>query len=156
MIPRNKRAVGVEFSNDKFTRPNSDPTTVFAIRASRLIVLSAGAMGSPAILERSGIGAAERLRNLGIPAIVDLPGVGENYQGIGQINWSALYSSSIRIAFMLDHLLIMVPYFIDPSVETYDAVLRGDPQEIKSKNLFSCKTVLLGMILCLRTARYVG
>lgn len=38
-------------------------------------------MGSPAILERSGIGAAERLKKIGIPQIVDLPGVGENYQG---------------------------------------------------------------------------
>ena len=49
--------------------------------ATRLVVLGAGAFGSPTILERSGIGASERLAKLGIPVIVDLPGVGENYMG---------------------------------------------------------------------------
>ena len=28
----------------------------------------------------------------------------------------------------------MIPYFIDPNVETYDALLRGDPEETKSEN----------------------
>ena len=42
------------------------------------VVLSAGAIHSPAILMRSGIGAATRLRALGITPVVDLPAVGEN------------------------------------------------------------------------------
>lgn len=42
------------------------------------VVLSAGAMGSPAILMRSGIGPAEQLRKLDIKAMANLPGVGEN------------------------------------------------------------------------------
>ncbi|KAF8223609.1 hypothetical protein L208DRAFT_1517016 [Tricholoma matsutake] len=41
---------------------------------------SAGTLGSSAILECSGIGAADHLKKIGIPQIVDLPGVGENYQ----------------------------------------------------------------------------
>ena len=41
-----------------------------------LIVLAAGTYGSPAILLRSGIGAAARLGAIGIPVAVDLPGVG--------------------------------------------------------------------------------
>jgi choline dehydrogenase len=44
----------------------------------REIVLCAGAYGSPAILLRSGIGRAAHLRELGIPVVSDLPGVGEN------------------------------------------------------------------------------
>ncbi len=44
----------------------------------REIVLCAGAYGSPAILLRSGIGPAAHLRDLGIPVVRDLPGVGEN------------------------------------------------------------------------------
>ena len=76
--------MGVEFVNDKFIRPNAVPA-VHTVRASRLVVVSAGAMGSPAILERSGIGAAERLKTIGVPVIVDLPGVGENYQGNAHI-----------------------------------------------------------------------
>jgi choline dehydrogenase len=43
-------------------------------------ILCAGAIGSVQILERSGIGAAHRLQQLGIPIQVDLPGVGENLQ----------------------------------------------------------------------------
>ncbi|WP_114638129.1 GMC family oxidoreductase [Polynucleobacter necessarius] len=44
------------------------------------VILSAGAIGSVQILERSGIGAAAHLKSLGIPVIADLPGVGENLQ----------------------------------------------------------------------------
>jgi choline dehydrogenase len=42
------------------------------------ITLSAGAIGTPAILLRSGIGPADELRRLGIAPTVDLPGVGAN------------------------------------------------------------------------------
>lgn len=40
------------------------------------IVLTAGAIGTPAILLRSGVGPAEVLRALGVPVVADLPGVG--------------------------------------------------------------------------------
>jgi choline dehydrogenase len=46
--------------------------------AAREVVLSAGAVQSPQILELSGIGDAGRLSALGIPVIAHLPGVGEN------------------------------------------------------------------------------
>ena len=45
--------------------------------SARQIVLSAGAIMSPAILLRSGIGPAAELSELGIPSEVDLPGVGK-------------------------------------------------------------------------------
>lgn len=44
------------------------------------IILAAGAINSPAILELSGIGQHERLSSLGIGTVLDLPGVGENLQ----------------------------------------------------------------------------
>lgn len=44
------------------------------------VILSAGALKSPQILELSGIGAKEVLTNQGIPVIVENPGVGENLQ----------------------------------------------------------------------------
>jgi len=50
------------------------------IVARREIVLSAGAVATPAILERSGIGDGERLRALGIEVAHHSPGVGENLQ----------------------------------------------------------------------------
>ncbi len=49
------------------------------------VVLSAGAIGSPALLERSGIGDGARLQGLGIATVADLPGVGENLQDHLQI-----------------------------------------------------------------------
>jgi choline dehydrogenase len=49
------------------------------------IILSAGAIGSPQILELSGIGSAERLTGHGIDMVLDQPQVGENLQDHLQI-----------------------------------------------------------------------
>ncbi len=49
-------------------------------RARREVILCAGAVQSPQLLELSGIGQAGRLKKLGISPIHDLSGVGENYQ----------------------------------------------------------------------------
>ncbi|MGE3797029.1 MAG: GMC family oxidoreductase [Thermomicrobiales bacterium] len=46
--------------------------------AGRDVVLCSGSYGSPSILLRSGIGPAEQMNSLGIPLVVDSPGVGEN------------------------------------------------------------------------------
>ncbi|MEP9392711.1 GMC oxidoreductase [Gordonia sp. VNK1] len=48
------------------------------IHADREVIVCAGAIGSPALLQRSGIGPAEVLAAAGVPIRVDLPGVGEN------------------------------------------------------------------------------
>ncbi|RWR15612.1 GMC family oxidoreductase [Paenirhodobacter populi] len=50
------------------------------IRAAREVILSAGAIGSPHILELSGIGAGAQLAALGIPPVLDRRDVGENLQ----------------------------------------------------------------------------
>ena len=54
--------------------------TLATLLAKREVILSAGAVDSPAILERSGIGDGERLQEIGIPVAHHLPGVGENLQ----------------------------------------------------------------------------
>jgi alcohol oxidase len=71
-----ERAIGIEYTANELGLP------VFAAKAKKLVVVSAGAFGSPSILERSGIGSSSILERHGIPVIVDLPGVGENYQGM--------------------------------------------------------------------------
>eukprot|EP00501_MAST-03F_sp_TOSAG23-6_P000369 GSMAST32.ASY1.ANO1.376.1 assembled CDS len=53
--------------------------------ANKSIILSAGAIGSPHILQCSGIGNASELSTKQISPIVDLPGVGENLQDHLQI-----------------------------------------------------------------------
>ncbi len=70
----------MEFVNDIVLNPDADQT-VHSVFASRMVVVAAGAFGSPTILERSGIGAKDILIKHGITPVVDLPGVGANYQG---------------------------------------------------------------------------
>src|SRR5262249_10615350 len=50
------------------------------VRRARHVVLSAGAIHSPAILMRSGVGPEVDLRALGIPVIAPIPGVGAGLQ----------------------------------------------------------------------------
>lgn len=69
LLFENDRAVGVECG---------DARSRLAIRARSGVVLCAGVFGNPAILMRSGIGPAERLRAAGIDVLHHLPGVGEN------------------------------------------------------------------------------
>jgi len=63
-----RRAVGVEILHDGATE---------VIRARREVIVCGGAMASPGILERSGVGDARRLEALGIPVVHDNPEVGE-------------------------------------------------------------------------------
>jgi alcohol oxidase len=89
---RDQRAVGLEYRNDPRTNPDGD-SGIHVIRASRMVVVSAGAFGSPAILERSGIGAKTVLGKNSVEQVVDLPGVGENYQGSSDLTgWTATAS----------------------------------------------------------------
>ncbi|KAM0546772.1 hypothetical protein ACHAPJ_010701 [Fusarium lateritium] len=50
------------------------------IRARREVILSAGSIQSPGLLELSGIGQASVLAKAHVKELLDLPGVGENYQ----------------------------------------------------------------------------
>jgi 5-(hydroxymethyl)furfural/furfural oxidase len=55
------------------------------------VIVSCGALQSPALLLRSGIGAAEHLRSLGIAVVRDLPGVGKNLQNHPKVQDIAVY-----------------------------------------------------------------
>ncbi|MGY4573674.1 GMC family oxidoreductase N-terminal domain-containing protein [Bradyrhizobium sp. USDA 3256] len=50
------------------------------VRTKGEIILCAGAIGSPQILQLSGVGPAEWLRECGVPIVADRPGVGRNLQ----------------------------------------------------------------------------
>jgi choline dehydrogenase len=68
IITDGTRATGVEVESGGATQ---------MVEGER-IVLASGAIGSPAILMRSGLGPADHLREHGIDVIRDLPGVGQN------------------------------------------------------------------------------
>ena len=53
---------------------------LFTVSANKEIILSSGAIGSPQILQVSGIGDSNKLKKLGIEMIHELKGVGENLQ----------------------------------------------------------------------------
>ena len=66
-----KRAVGVRYRQHGRT---------IEVRAKGEVILSAGSIGSPEILQRSGVGPAEWLGEFGITTVADKPGVGRNLQ----------------------------------------------------------------------------
>ncbi|KAL1840408.1 hypothetical protein VTJ49DRAFT_482 [Mycothermus thermophilus] len=59
---------------------NLEDDSRFNVTVNGEVILSAGALHTPTILQRSGIGPASFLINRGIPVVVDLPGVGSNLQ----------------------------------------------------------------------------
>ncbi|MFP6743061.1 MAG: choline dehydrogenase [Alphaproteobacteria bacterium] len=71
IIMEGRRAVGIEYERGGQT---------IEARARREVVLSAGVIGSPMILQLSGIGPAQVLKDAGVEVVHDLPGVGENLQ----------------------------------------------------------------------------
>ncbi|KAJ6541049.1 GMC oxidoreductase-domain-containing protein [Mycena vulgaris] len=99
LFDHDDRAVGIEFTR-------GTDRDVCVAHASRLIIVSAGALCSPAILERSGIGSKALLEQHGITVLSDLPGVGENYQ---------------------DHTLGLSPY-LSPKEEVTLSILAFDKE----------------------------
>ena len=63
------------------------------IRANREIILSAGAINSPQLLQLSGIGDGELLQGHGIETLVDRPGVGQNLQD--HLDYCIYYRSKV-------------------------------------------------------------
>ncbi|KAJ4465375.1 GMC oxidoreductase-domain-containing protein [Lentinula edodes] len=106
-IFRNNCAIGVEYVARENGKSLSQPRITYA---SRLVVLSGGAFGSPAILERSGIGAARHVAEANVQQIVDLPGVGENYN---------------------DHNLCLTSYLASENSDCLDGIFGGDEEAIK-------------------------
>ncbi len=72
------RATGVRLHSGSDGAGQSSGKGAPTVFKGREVLICAGAVYSPAILMRSGIGPAQKLQSLGIAAVVDLPGVGEN------------------------------------------------------------------------------
>jgi choline dehydrogenase-like flavoprotein len=71
-------ATGVEFASDAQSPRQT-------IRATREVILAAGAIHTPQLLMLSGIGPADELDSFGIQTLVNLPGVGSNLQDHMQV-----------------------------------------------------------------------
>ncbi|KAH8102406.1 GMC oxidoreductase [Cristinia sonorae] len=64
-------ATGVEFGHEGVT---------YTVQATKEVIIAAGALHSPKVLELSGIGDRKVLEKAGVPVVLDLPGVGANAQ----------------------------------------------------------------------------
>ncbi|TQV90573.1 glucose-methanol-choline (gmc) oxidoreductase [Cordyceps javanica] len=93
------RAVGIEYEPTS----NRNKAAPSFIAARKQVVVAAGALNTPLLLERSGVGRAELLRKIGIDVISDLPGVGENYQDHNLITYR--YKASLTPETSFDGLL---------------------------------------------------
>jgi choline dehydrogenase len=90
-----KRAVGVAYLQ-------GDSDTRIQVKARSEVLLCSGAIASPQILQRSGVGPAALLRELDIPLVHELPGVGANLQ---------------------DHLEMYLQYACNEPVSLYPSLL---------------------------------
>jgi choline dehydrogenase len=126
-----RRATGVELRLDD----GSERT----VRARRAVVLAAGAIGSPQLLQLSGVGPADLLRGHGIEVLRELPGVGENlhdhlqvrtvYKVHGVTTLNERANSLLGKAMMgLEYLLLRTgPLTMPPS--QLGAFARSDPAQ---------------------------
>ncbi|KAF5022829.1 hypothetical protein F66182_5123 [Fusarium sp. NRRL 66182] len=123
LLDEEKRAVGVEYTPNPAFQAQIGPTQhpKLTIKARKLVVVSCGALGTPGVLERSGLGDAKILEKAGVDVQVDLPGVGHDYQ---------------------DHHLLLYPYRtnLQPH-DTIDRVLRNPH---KRQELIDAKDPFLG------------
>jgi len=88
LVIEDGRASGVAFRRGGATR---------TVRAEREVILAAGAIGSPHLLQLSGIGAGPALRAAGLELLHELPGVGANLQDHFQVR--LVYRCSRPITF---------------------------------------------------------
>lgn len=74
------KASGVVF------RSSNGSTGLYQVKAKREVILAAGTIHSPQVLQLSGIGPKKLLQDAGIPVQVALPGVGQNFQDHPQLS----------------------------------------------------------------------
>jgi alcohol oxidase len=79
VIFEGNKAVGVAYVPAR-NRADGGRLVETIVKARKYVVLSSGTLGTPQILERSGVGKQELLKKLDIKCVSDLPGVGEEYQ----------------------------------------------------------------------------
>jgi len=104
-----KRAVGVAYLE-------GDSTSPVEARARKEVLLCGGAIASPQILQRSGVGPAALLQEMGVPVVHDLPGVGENLQ---------------------DHLEMYLQYACTQPVSLYPSLLWWNQPAIGAEWMFN-------------------
>ncbi len=125
-----KRAVGIRYYLDGVYRE---------IYARREVILAAGAIGSPQLLQLSGVGPAQHLREHAIALVHDLPGVGENLQDHLDVIVSVKSRTSLGLSFrplaLLRSLWALLLYMVarrgelTSNIAEAGGFLKSDPQQ---------------------------
>ncbi|MCG8908143.1 choline dehydrogenase [Pseudomonas sp. DP-17] len=103
-----KRAIGATYLH-------GNDNALKEVRARREVLVCSGAIASPQLLQRSGVGPAPLLRDLGIEVVHDLPGVGQNLQ---------------------DHLEMYLQYACKQPVSLYPALQWWNQPQIGAQWMF--------------------
>jgi alcohol oxidase len=93
-----------------------------------MIIISGGTLSSPLILQRSGIGDPKKLQNAGVKPIVDLPGVGLNFQD-HYLTFSTYRAKPGKFNHCHRALQLML---IESDTESFDDFVRGVPEVQKA------------------------
>ncbi|KAK4139590.1 putative GMC oxidoreductase [Dichotomopilus funicola] len=109
-------ASGVEVVDE-----NGESTT---LGAKKEVVLSAGSLRSPPILEASGVGNSRTLKSLGITPQIDLPGVGENL--IEQPAHILVFSGNLPSAASAYHAFLTAAQLFGDELPTIEAESRAN------------------------------
>ncbi|KAH6842438.1 GMC oxidoreductase-domain-containing protein [Chaetomium sp. MPI-CAGE-AT-0009] len=109
---KNKKAVGVEYL------PTSGGASL-AAQATKEVLLAAGAIHSPQVLQLSGIGPKNLLRKFKIDVVADLPGVGANFH---------------------DQPSLLIPYNVTNNVEPNLGSLSDPAYDAKARRLYDEET----------------
>jgi len=103
-----KRAIGATYLH-------GDDNALKEVHARREVLVCSGAIASPQLLQRSGVGPSALLRDLGIEVVHDLPGVGQNLQ---------------------DHLEMYLQYACKQPVSLYPALQWWNQPQIGAEWMF--------------------
>ncbi|KAI1129796.1 alcohol oxidase-like protein [Nemania abortiva] len=115
LLDNHGKAVGVEYASNNGEAPSQ------TVKANKMVILSCGVLGTPAVLERSGIGNSDILSQAGVLSTIPTPGVGEGFN---------------------DHNMILYPYksSLAPE-ETVDSVQAG---RVTLKELMDANAKVMG------------
>jgi choline dehydrogenase-like flavoprotein len=109
MTDTNVNRILIEANEAKGVECIDSSNNTFQLSASKEVILSSGAFGSPQILLRSGVGPANEISRHGIDHLVDLPGVGKNLQDHIDYITTHKYDSINLIGFNLKTIFFKFP-----------------------------------------------
>jgi alcohol oxidase len=134
VIFEGNKAVGVAYV-PAHNRQHGGQVNETIVRARKMVVISSGTLGTPQILERSGVGSAKLLKELQIPVVSDLPGVGFVLRLIPRKVADRFHSEEYQ-----DHYTTLSIYRVSNESDTVDDFMRGDPEVRKEVSISSRRT----------------